>query len=376
MAGEIEREKFKKAKSARRRRRRMQILRLRSDDLVEVESDDLSTSSSSPSSSSSSSMATLSSQSPLSDFETANLPAAIGTLTAGGDVPCFSHGSASVCGRRREMEDTVAVSPALIGGGASSETYDFFGVYDGHGGDAVAKACAEGLHLVLAAEVERRLRLAAAAPPEAAEEMWRKAIGECFAKVDEEVVMKGSRAEAEAEGTVGSTAVVAVVGTRRIVVGNCGDSRAVLSRGGVAFPLSRDHKPNRPDELERVEAAGGRVINWDGYRILGVLATSRSIGDHYLKPYVTCEPEVTVTDRTIHDEFLILASDGLWDVVSNEDACAVTKRCLARRSAINGAASTEAAAVLVELALSRGSKDNISVIVVELKRICGGGEGH
>ncbi|KAK1286531.1 putative protein phosphatase 2C 8 [Acorus calamus] len=274
------------------------------------------------------------------------------------------------------MEDTVAVSPALIGGGASSVTYDFFGVYDGHGGDAVAKACAERLHLVLAAEVERRLRWAAS-PPEAAEEMWREAIGECFAKVDEEVVMNGSRAEAE--GTVGSTAVVAVVGTRRIVVGNCGDSRAVISRGGVAFPLSRDHKPNRPDELERVEAAGGRVINWDGYRILGVLATSRSIGDHYLKPYVTCEPEVTVTDRTIHDEFLVLASDGLWDVISNEDACAVTKRCLARHSAIDGAASKEAAAVLVELAMSRGSKDNISVIVVELKRICGGsggGEGH
>ncbi|KAK1320629.1 putative protein phosphatase 2C 8 [Acorus calamus] len=375
MAGETEREKFKKAKSARRRRRRLEILRLRSDDLVEVESDDLSTSSSSLSlSSSSSSMATLSSQSPPSDFETDNLAGAIGALTAGGDVPCLSHGSASVCGRRREMEDTVAVSPGLISGGASSETHDFFGVYDGHGGDAVAKACAEGLHLVLAAEVERRLRWAAE-PPEAVEEMWREAIGECFAKVDEEVVMKESRAEAE--GTVGSTAVVAVVGTRRIVVGNCGDSRAVLSRGGVAFPLSRDHKPNRPDELKRVEAAGGRVINWDGYRILGVLATSRSIGDHYLKPYVTCEPEVTVTDRTIHDEFLVLASDGLWDVMSNEDACAVTKRCLARHTAINGAASTEAAAVLVELAMSRGSKDNISVIVVELKRICGGGgEGH
>ncbi|KAM3331421.1 hypothetical protein ACQJBY_027419 [Aegilops geniculata] len=134
-------------------------------------------------------------------------------------------------------------------------------------------------------------------------------------------------------------------------------------------------QPDRPDEMERVEAAGGKVINWNGYRILGVLATSRSIGDYYLKPYVIAEPEVTVMDRTDKDEFLILASDGLWDVVSNDVVCKIARNCLSGRAAskypesVSGSTAADAAALLVELAIARGSKDNISVIVVELRRL-------
>ncbi|XP_020252561.1 protein phosphatase 1B-like [Asparagus officinalis] len=118
------------------------------------------------------------------------------------------------------------------------------------------------------------------------------------------------------------------------------------------------------------------VINWGWlFGVLGVLATSRSIGDYYLKPYVTSEPEVAVTNRTEDDEFLILASDGLWDVISNEVACKITRRCLSGRAAkifpqaIGGSSAAEAAAFLAELAMSRGSRDNISVVVVELKRV-------
>lgn len=97
-------------------------------------------------------------------------------------------------------------------------------------------------------------------------------------------------------------------------------------------------------------------------------------GDHYLRPYVISKPEVTTTKRTDKDEFLILASDGLWGVISNEVACLVVRRCLdgkMKRASLevdkeNRAA--EAAAVLAELAMARGSKDNISVIVVELRK--------
>jgi protein phosphatase 2C len=85
-----------------------------------------------------------------------------------------------------------------------------------------------------------------------------------------------------------------------------------------------------------------------------------------------------VIERTEDDEFLILASDGLWDVIANEFACRVTKRCLSgrmrRRGSREGVVSescraAEAAAVLTELAMARGSKDNITVIVVELKKL-------
>ena len=77
----------------------------------------------------------------------------------------------------------------------------------------------------------------------------------------------------------GSTAVVAVVTSEYIIVANCGDSRAVLCRGGRAIPLSCDHKPDRPDELARIEAAGGRVVFVNGARVEGILAMSRAIGN-------------------------------------------------------------------------------------------------
>lgn len=94
-----------------------------------------------------------------------------------------------------------------------------------------------------------------------------------------------------------------------------------------------------------------------------------------MKPYVISEPEVTVYERTESDAFLVIASDGLWDVVSNEFACEVVRRCFDGRikkrfpEGLNGSSTAaEAAALLAELAMARGSKDNISVIVVYLKK--------
>ncbi|XWS61305.1 hypothetical protein CRYUN_Cryun07bG0114700 [Craigia yunnanensis] len=276
-------------------------------------------------------------------------------------LTCTSHGLLSVIGRRREMEDAVKVEFGFIVKGR--EKFDFYGVYDGHGGSRVAQECKERLHKVLVEEIVGDNK-------EGNGIDWDRTMERCFEKMDE-VVNIGRLGEE----MVGSTAVVAVVGNGKLVVANCGDSRAVLSKSGVAVALSCDHKPDRTDEMERVEAAGGRVINWNGLRVLGVLATSRSIGDQFLKPFVICKPEVTVRELTNRDEFMILASDGLWDAISNEVACRVVRRCLngqIRRKSleniVNENRAAEAVAVLVELAIARGSKDNISVIVVELRK--------
>jgi len=104
-----------------------------------------------------------------------------------------------------------------------------------------------------------------------------------------------------------------------------------------------------------------------------------SSGDNYLKPYVIPEPEVTVTERMEEDECLILASDGLWDVVSNDTACGVVRMCLRAQKppsppGSNGApgssdkACSDASVLLTKLALARNSTDNISVVVVDLRR--------
>jgi len=113
---------------------------------------------------------------------------------------------------------------------------------------------------------------------------------------------------------------------------------------------------------------------------------SRAIGDNYLKPFVIPEPEVTVMDRTAGDECLILASDGLWDLVSNETACGVAKMCLrsqkppsppqspgsednvAAAGESSDKACSDASILLTKLALARHSTDNISVVVVDLRR--------
>jgi protein phosphatase 2C len=101
-------------------------------------------------------------------------------------------------------------------------------------------------------------------------------------------------------------------------------------------------------------------------------------GDSHLKPFVTAEPEVTVTEREEGDECLILASDGLWDVVTNEMACEVVRTCLGSNEPVRGEeediarasdkACSDAALLLTKLALARRSSDNVSVVVVNLRR--------
>eukprot|EP00897_Mesotaenium_endlicherianum_P006332 jgi/Mesen1/5727/ME000029S05036 len=332
--------------------------------------------------------------------------------SGGGQNGCPPHGLLSICGRRREMEDTVTVLPAFTvippdslfsqqpgtevptsSGGREETPLHFFAVYDGHGGSKVAAHCAEQMQHALAKKVksvgeqqaalQNRSADVAAAP---SSELWQQAFSEAFHEIDAEVSGSCSQAGCRNEQAscqhdaapdmVGTTAVVSVVTPSEIVVGNCGDSRAVMSRAGKAIPLSSDHKPNREDEQRRVEAAGGRVVFWNGYRVLGVLAMSRAIGDRYLKPYVIAEPEVTCTLRSAEDEFIILASDGLWDVVNNDVACDVVRQCLARKSddeskrtgpSLCDSPASVAAALLAKLAFARGSADNISVVIIDLR---------
>ena len=122
----------------------------------------------------------------------------------------------------------------------------------------------------------------------------------------------------------GSTCVVAVVRGDKLVVANAGDSRAVLSRRGVAVEMSRDHKPMDDDERARIVKAGGFVQEG---RVNGSLARSRAIGDLEYKQgkslppqdqIVTAYPELMEQTLREGDEFLVLACDGIWDVLSSQ----------------------------------------------------------
>uniref|UniRef100_A0A0D6QXJ5 protein-serine/threonine phosphatase n=1 Tax=Araucaria cunninghamii TaxID=56994 RepID=A0A0D6QXJ5_ARACU len=216
---------------------------------------------------------------------------------------CPPYGVMSIVGRRDEMEDTVAAVPSFCcspnkGSGSESVSFSalhFFAVYDGHGGSQASVFCRERLHEALAEEL-RTLPSSRFDDCRRDLDEWKRAMTNCFIKIDIEVggaCPSGTCSfddsnssnyapccrDPVAPDNVGSTAVVAVVTPSQIIVASCGDSRAVLSRGGKAIPFSNDHKPEREDELVRIQAAGGRVIYWNGYRVGGFLAMSRAIGD-------------------------------------------------------------------------------------------------
>uniref|UniRef100_A0A2N9GIV1 PPM-type phosphatase domain-containing protein n=1 Tax=Fagus sylvatica TaxID=28930 RepID=A0A2N9GIV1_FAGSY len=167
----------------------------------------------------------------------------------------------------------------------------------------------------------------------------------------------------------GSTASTAVLVGNHLYVANVGDSRAIISKAGkggllkeaaftfsTAIPLSEDHKPNRSDERKRIESAGG-VVMWAGtWRVGGVLAMSRAFGNRMLKQFVVAEPEIQDQEIDEEIELIVLASDGLWDVVPNDDAVSLAQT----------EEEPEAAArKLTETAFTRGSADNITCIVVK-----------
>ncbi|XP_051223802.1 probable protein phosphatase 2C 8 isoform X2 [Lolium perenne] len=291
-----------------------------------------------------------------------------------GDCPTLylSYGIASLQGRLPELTDALAAVPSFTTL-SPPLGLDYFGVFDGHFGAAVANRLSERLHGAISEQIESELsalfpRFLHGSRGDV-EGWWREAIADAFLAVDEEVLMRGS---ATGTAAAGATALVALVLKDYLVLANCGVSRAVISRGGEAVQLTAEHRPNRPDEKQRVENAGGRVDESTN-TVDGVLPTSRAFGSSAYKQYVTAEPEVRAVARDPRDEFLILATAGLWDHVSPAAACRLVERKLRSRvrvttpwvASLGGRGSpTALAKELAEHAVRAGSPDNVSVVLV------------
>lgn len=139
---------------------------------------------------------------------------------------------------------------------------------------------------------------------------------------------------------------------------NAGDARIVLGHQGRATRLTKDHRPDDPDEVARIEKAGGFMFKG---RVVGVLAITRSLGDHCMKSYVVAEPhcsETTIELERNNPSFIICACDGMWDVFQDQEAVDFVLKYHQERENIAG--------YLVKEAIRRGSADNISVIVAWL----------
>eukprot|EP00803_Ostreobium_quekettii_P001918 evm.model.scf_2090.4 EVM.evm.TU.scf_2090.4 scf_2090:17865-24744(-) len=175
----------------------------------------------------------------------------------------------------------------------------------------------------------------------------------------------------------GCTAVVALLTNKRLIVANAGDSRCVASRKGLAIPMSKDHKPTDPAEDVRIRKAGGFVA--DG-RVNGSLNLSRALGDmeykksKHLPPkeqMVSPYPDVRVLDLKRGDDFCILACDGIWDVLTEQQAVEFVHERLQRGVPVDDIVQQMCDACLAEDSGGTGEGcDNMTAMVVLLKKFC------
>jgi len=230
-------------------------------------------------------------------------------------------GLSSMQGWRVEMEDAHC---AMIGLPGQLKDWSFFAVFDGHAGARVSAYCAEKL---LEAIIGNDAFCGSDAETvEEPHDGIENGIKAGFLRLDEQ--LRGLPEVATGEDKSGSTAVCAMVSPNRVFFANCGDSRAAFSRGGEVLISTLDHKPGNPEEKKRIQDAGGSVMI---QRVNGSLAVSRALGDFEYKnvpgrgpceQLVSPEPEVFVQQREeATDEFLVLACDGIWDVMTNEELC-------------------------------------------------------
>ncbi|KAK1284245.1 putative protein phosphatase 2C 2 [Acorus calamus] len=247
-------------------------------------------------------------------------------------------------GRRREaVEDRHSVVVDVDGDPKQA----FFGVFDGHRGALAAEFAAQNLSKNIKCELMND-----------GGDNVEEAIKNGYLTTDAEFLK---------EGTLGGTCcVTALILNEHLIVSNVGDCRAVVSRGGMAEALTSDHRPSRDDEKERIESLGGYVDFCHGtWRIQGSLGVSRAIGDSHLKQWVIAEPETTILRIKPETEFLILASDGLWEKVSNQEVVDVVKPFCMKSSGTSSLLS--ACRKLTDLSRSRGSVDDITVMVIQLE---------
>jgi protein phosphatase PTC1 len=239
---------------------------------------------------------------------------------------------------RSTMEDAFVV---VDGFGGDPDT-GLFAVYDGHGGRFTAEFLRTHLH----DNVERELRVKGA-----------RSVEECLKAAFLMTDIECAKAAEPASGSTAALCIVRRTGPKRYVyTANCGDARAVLCHGGTAVRLSMDHKATDEEEVARISALGGYVAK---KRVLGVLAVARAFGDLAFKKYVTAEPYTSTTKLDASSEFIILACDGVWDVLSDEEAVAMVR-------AQKDKDLLPTSRVLVDEAIRRGSSDNITCLVIHL----------
>ena len=219
----------------------------------------------------------------------------------------------------------------------NKESYrHLFCIFDGHGGNVTAKLCVKKFP-----EIFRKCLLESPFD-------YEMALKKSFYLMDQEI-------EKIKATEVGNTATIVFINNRLLYCANVGDSSCALIGKTNEFITTEDKCTNK-NEMKRIEKEGGTIID---DRLGGILAVSRGLGDFDLKSKgLTCEPHITKKLIDHNTNYCVLASDGVWDVLSPDEVAKITQTHKI----------DEMAKEIVETAMDRGSEDNISCIVVELNK--------
>lgn len=248
-------------------------------------------------------------------------------------------------GKREYMEDVIDIENAFWG------EWDFYAVYDGHGGDIVSKYLGTNLRPML----KKNLTLTHGD--------IKMSLQKTFDDIGQFLKTR------DFAQYCGSTALITLKSKKEVWVANIGDCRAVLKCFHVpfykGFPITEDHKPNLPREKDRIYEVGG-FIEQDSYgtwRVKGNLAVSRSFGDIYLYPSVSWQPDIFRFDIANDMRAVIMASDGVWDTLSNQDVVNIANQVIRSNMMYDQKSILQLVCKAIsDEAQARGSMDNISVI--------------
>lgn len=276
----------------------------------------------------------------------------------------YAH-SADIGPVRCTMEDTCAEHVELCSN--EHESCHFFAIFDGHGGTNCSQYLVDGLPTQL---IERQIMVG-----EYNLFSEDSVIEDAFIEADALFLREAIEIEDESGSTATSVILRYIPSEKKveIICANTGDSRTVLFDGHRTIALSTDHKPE--NEMQRIVKAGGRISNG---RVLG-LAVTRTFGDSDTKMDFTGEPqqlrEMVITPlpeitRTMIDlgdknfKFIVLACDGVWDVLSDEDVTTFIRQWADKAPDITAEDLQIIANDLIRIAVDKGSTDNISICIV------------
>lgn len=279
---------------------------------------------------------------------------------------------------RKNMEDECVAIPQFRAFGADPAKSSFFGVYDGHGGDFCSKYAAKHFHQKLAAVLEERFcakRFESecssssnsadtstssldCADAHESDVFSSQDIAHCYAEAFS--MLDKELEEFDESCSSGSTAVTCLIrkynGRTSFHVANVGDSRAVLYSNGCTTRLSVDHKATNEDEVKRIRALNGIIFN---KRVAGSISVTRALGQADEKRFITSSPHVESVDVDASNAFLMLVSDGISDVFSDEELTAFVNLRLRA-----GQSSLAICKELLDEAKQQGSMDNMTAVLI------------